>query len=399
MTTLAFRKLGWGLLASVSLCLLCGQLSSSSFAADNLDLQRARQLREKQKSGRALTTEEKVLLNQARSQLNKDAAGASKRSQKPGRDVADEGFNPKTKAQQLQGLYIGPWKDSGPWKPQKLGTVNSQYKTFYSKTIGQEVSYDIYFPPDYDKDKGRRFPVVYWLHGSGGNQKTGSTGDGNVLETYARALRENAAPQMIYVFVNGLVNSFYVDSQKALVESVIVKDLIPHVDQAYRTITRREGRGVEGHSMGGFGAAHLGFKYPELFGVVSIHSGAFVFPGVDTLAAAAAFEFIFGDDQVFFKANDPFELVKKNAGLIRDRTRIRILHGSKESTWAMARWEALSELLTSLGIKYDRLIVDVAGGKAGEYSSIKNHSFRKHYLILGPAKSFEFYQRAFADVK
>ena len=54
---------------------------------------------------------------------------------------------------------------------------------------------------------------------------------------------------------------------------MIVKELTPHVDATYRTIARREDRAVEGFSMGGYGAAHLGFKYPEVFGIVGIMSG------------------------------------------------------------------------------------------------------------------------------
>jgi endo-1,4-beta-xylanase len=54
------------------------------------------------------------------------------------------------------------------------------------------------------------------------------------------------------------------------VESVLVGDLIPHIDSTYRTIATRRYRAAEGFSMGGFGAAHLGFKYPEIFGAVAM---------------------------------------------------------------------------------------------------------------------------------
>ena len=88
---------------------------------------------------------------------------------------------------------------------------------------------------------------------------------------------------MIAVFVNGLAgNTMYCDTPdgKYPVESVIMKDLIPHVDATYRTVASREGRAVEGFSMGGFGAAHFGFKYPEVFGVVSIEAPALLGPDV-----------------------------------------------------------------------------------------------------------------------
>src|ERR1035438_5393497 len=83
-------------------------------------------------------------------------------------------------------------------------------------------------------------------------------------------------PEMIVVLVNGMKDSFYNDSPdgKWPVDSVIIKELIPHVDQTYRTIAGREGRAVEGFSMGGYGTAHLGFKHPDVFSVVSIRSGA-----------------------------------------------------------------------------------------------------------------------------
>ena len=73
----------------------------------------------------------------------------------------------------------------------------------------------------------------------------------------AAAIRAGKAPAMIVVLVNGIAASFYCDSPngKLPVDSVIIKELIPHVDQTYRTIARREARAVEGFSMGGYGIA------------------------------------------------------------------------------------------------------------------------------------------------
>ena len=92
------------------------------------------------------------------------------------------------------------------------------------------------------------------------------------------AINEGVLPPVIVVSVNGMVKSFYCDScdGQCPMESVIIKDLIPHVDATYRTIARREGRVIEGYSMGGYGAGHLGFKYPELFGTVVINAGALI---------------------------------------------------------------------------------------------------------------------------
>ena len=69
----------------------------------------------------------------------------------------------------------------------------------------------------------------------------------------------------IVVFVQGLPIGWYNNSKDGTmpVEDVIIRDLIPHIDNTYRTINRREARGIDGMSMGGYGSLHLGFKYPN----------------------------------------------------------------------------------------------------------------------------------------
>ncbi|MBI3693313.1 MAG: hypothetical protein HY238_00525 [Acidobacteria bacterium] len=159
------------------------------------------------------------------------------------------------------------WADPDTSEP-----AGMKYRTFRSKTINAEVSYLIYLPPAHEKHTDQRFPVLYWLHGRGGNQR----GSGWVAGRLDQAIREGKAPAMILVGVNGLPYSSYVDSAdgKTPVQSVIIQGLIPHIDQTYRTIPRREGRMIEGFSMGGAGAAKIGLKHRELFGVVSILAGA-----------------------------------------------------------------------------------------------------------------------------
>ena len=75
-----------------------------------------------------------------------------------------------------------------------------------------------------------------------------------------------------------MVDSWYIDSEDGRypVETVIVKDLITHVDATRRTIAKKDGRMVAGFSMGGYGAMRLGLKYPEVFGAVgAMGSGRF----------------------------------------------------------------------------------------------------------------------------
>jgi endo-1,4-beta-xylanase len=116
------------------------------------------------------------------------------------------------------------------------------YRTFHSRTINGQVSYLVYLPPDYEAHPERRYPVVYWLHGLGCGPATGAV----FVWRLDEAIKAGRAPAMIAILVNGLRASMYCDSAdgRTPVESVIITDLIPHVDGTYRTVPRREGRAL-----------------------------------------------------------------------------------------------------------------------------------------------------------
>ena len=241
--------------------------------------------------------------------------------------------------------------------PDKSEPAGTHYRTFSSQLAGGEVSYLVYLPPSYEPQPASRYPVVYWLHGLNGDQRGGAA----FVEQLDAAIRAGKAPAMIAVLVNGMRDSFYCDSKdgKWPIESVIVKELIPHIDKTYRTITRSEMRAVEGYSMGGYGAAHLGFKYPDLFGIVGVMAGALIQPREEV--QPAVFQKMFGGDKDYVKANDPFELVRKNADAIRGRTAIRIAVGDQD--WLRVRAKALHELLGELKIEHEFEQVPGAGAQ------------------------------------
>ncbi len=141
-----------------------------------------------------------------------------------------------------------------------------KHGTFHSPANNNvEVGYYIYLPPGYDDTTSsqKRYPVVYYLHGGrpGGEQKSIA-----MAPLIDAAIRAGRVPPMIYVFLNGGEMSHYdFPAKKSYGETAFVKELLPHIDQAYRTIARREGRGIEGFSQGGRGTARIMFKHPELF--------------------------------------------------------------------------------------------------------------------------------------
>lgn len=256
----------------------------------------------------------------------------------------------------------------------------TEYKTFRSTTIGRETSYLIWLPPGYDKGT-EKYPVIYWLHGMGGSQRGGAT---MFLPHVEGAIKQGIMPPVIVVLVNGMVKSFYCDSSdgQCPIESVIIKDLMPHVDRTYRTIAGREGRIIEGYSMGGYGAAHLGFKYPELFGTVVVDAGALMSPSPQQASAGGPMYSVFGQDNERRVKEHPMELARKNADTLRDKTRIRIACGSLDNL--LPRNRELHELLTELRIDHEYEVVpDVP------------HAALTYYQRLG-TKVFEFHRKALA---
>jgi endo-1,4-beta-xylanase len=276
-----------------------------------------------------------------------------------------------------QGVIGPPVNPNAPpeWVREPIEAKNGHYKTFRSSTIGQEVSYFLYVPAAYEQSKDARFPVMYWLHGIGGVQ----TGIPPLVARIDAAIEASKTPPMLVVFVNGVRNSFYCDSAdgKTPIETVIVKDLIPHVDATYRTIASREGRIIEGFSMGGFGAAHLGFKFPELFGAVSIIDGALVDLNTMQTRHAELYQRIFGGSPDQFAAENPRELLPRHQDVIRGRTKIRMCVGA-----LVPGNRSFHEQLTNLKIDHDYDVFEVGHNHVAIYEGLgdKNWSFYRQVL-------------------
>ena len=150
-------------------------------------------------------------------------------------------------------------------------TANARVETvrFQSKLVNTTLPYNVILPPDYDTSKTTRYPVLYLLHGLTGHysdwvQRT------NVAD-YAAEYR------MIVVTPEGN-DGWYTDSVTVttdMYESYMLKELIPDVQQRYRTIEARYGRSIAGLSMGGYGAMKFGLKSPSTFVFVASLSGSF----------------------------------------------------------------------------------------------------------------------------
>src|SRR5436190_1973452 len=153
----------------------------------------------------------------------------------------------------------------GSWdNPLKDAVPGVEHRTFRSASMKVDVGYNIYLPPGYAAAAAdRRYPVIYWLHGLGGNETSGMFPTAIV----DRAIKDKSIPPLIVVFVNGGPRTRYHDSTdgKIMAEPLVAKELIGHIDQTFRTIASPDGRAISGMSMGGNGSLKFAFKYPELF--------------------------------------------------------------------------------------------------------------------------------------
>jgi enterochelin esterase-like enzyme len=245
--------------------------------------------------------------------------------------------------------------DDASWVTPAVDMPHVARRTFQSAAAGREMSYHIYVPEDYARYPGRRWPVLYWLHGTGG----GVAGIAPLSEMFDRAIRDGLAPPMLVVFPNGLATSMWCDSVDGRVpmETVVVRELVAEVDKVYRTRAERSGRAIEGFSMGGYGAARLGFGHPEVFGAVSVLAGGPLDSGFDGPRARERPEErdrilreVYGGDLVIFRMQSPRTIASRNANAIRGRTLVRIVVGEDDPTAASNR--AFSEHVERLGIEH-----------------------------------------------
>ena len=139
----------------------------------------------------------------------------------------------------------------------------------------------IYLPPGYERS-GRRYPVIYWLHGFTGTGLSAMNYNPWVpsLPELIDRLIQEGAPPAILVMADGWTTyggSQYINSSATGRYEDAVKELVAYVDTYYRTMASRNHRGVNGKSSGGYGALVLAMRNPNLFGAVASHSGDMYF--------------------------------------------------------------------------------------------------------------------------
>lgn len=150
---------------------------------------------------------------------------------------------------------------------------------------GRQRRMAIYTPAGYEEGKGR-YPVLYLLHGMGGDEEAWIA-TGRMVEIMDNLIARGEAVPMIVVMTNGCTRHvaapgyshegmwrpYASGSMDGSFESLF-PDVVRWVDKHYRTIAKKHARAIAGLSMGGFHSAQISKEYPEMFDYVGLFSAA-----------------------------------------------------------------------------------------------------------------------------
>lgn len=186
----------------------------------------------------------------------------------------------------------------------------------------------VYVPPGYDTHPQRRYPVVYLLHGMPGDPSE-YVDALDVAGTGDRLVSTGAARPFVAVMPAAGTSAGYNGEWAGPWETYLVHDVVPWVDRHLRTRPTRTARTLAGLSAGGYGAADVGLRWPQLFGRIEAWS-AYFHPLRDGPFAHA--------DRGVLLANDPFRLALRRARqLQRLGTRFFVSSGPSHSHWFTER--------------------------------------------------------------
>jgi enterochelin esterase-like enzyme len=163
-------------------------------------------------------------------------------------------------------------------------------RSFHSNALQRDWSYVVYLPAGYRAD-GPRYPVLYLLHGNGGDAIHWVT-QGHLQTAVDALIAHKDIPPVVIVMPQGGTD-WYVD-RKEKIETAFFNDLLPYVETHYAVSNERASRAIGGVSMDGFGALRYAMLQPERFCGVLLLSPA-VYSSVPPPQSAARHVGVFGD--------------------------------------------------------------------------------------------------------
>ncbi len=161
-------------------------------------------------------------------------------------------------------------------KPVTVERIKVHGASLEGNLEGEAVDRDVlvFLPPGYARDRSRRYPVVYALHGYSIGAEQWSK-EIHVPQTIEGAFAKGAQETIVVLPDSKTVYNGSMYSSSATTgdfENYVARDLVAYMDSHYRTIAKRTSRGLVGHSMGGYGASRIGMKHSDVFGSLYIMS-------------------------------------------------------------------------------------------------------------------------------
>lgn len=167
------------------------------------------------------------------------------------------------------------------------GTLSHPW--YHSNKLGKDRRLSIYTPAGYEKNKNEKYPVLYLLHGYGGDEGEWSS-FGRATQILDNLIAKGKAKPMIMVMPNGHMAmqaapgessmGFYKPSrekdradERGAFESNF-KEIMSFVEENYRTINDKQHRAIAGLSMGGFHTIHISRIYENTFDYIGVFSSA-----------------------------------------------------------------------------------------------------------------------------
>ncbi|HZW80656.1 MAG TPA: alpha/beta hydrolase family protein [Candidatus Deferrimicrobiaceae bacterium] len=258
------------------------------------------------------------------------------------------------------------------------------------------VHYCVYLPASYDsgakQNPPQNYPVLYFLHGLGDNEKTLFNSGGWTMLDDLR--QQHKLGDFLIVAPEGR-KSFYINSADGSVRysDFFLQEFIPLIEKKYRISKGRSHRAITGISMGGYGALRFAFSHPEMFSAVSAQSAALITDTPRDLDLAArsgaplgkVLADVFGDpiDVPHWHANNVFVLARKNGPALK-RLAIYFNCGQDDNYGFEKGAAALHDELQKLGVKHEYHLYP------------GDHSFT--YFLTHFTEVMEFHSRAFGQI-
>lgn len=195
--------------------------------------------------------------------------------------------------------------------PVPHGTVSRVW--YDSPALGLERRMTVYTPAGYETG-GKRYPVLYLLHGMGGDEEAWIS-LGRTAQILDNLIAQGKAKPMIVVMPNGNASQEAApgESSRGMVPPTMqlpktmegsyeqaFPEIVKFIDKNYRTVKSKSGRAIAGLSMGGFHSLHISKQYPDMFNYVGLFSAA-IMPNKE--ASSPIYENMEGKLKVQFDKN------------------------------------------------------------------------------------------------